>query len=111
GLNPVRGQNDVQGGGDMGAIPDRFPGFQSVEVDAVRQMFERSWGVTLPPRKGRHLTAMMQAMDDGQMTSCYIVGENPVQSDADSHEVRRRLLGLDHLVVQDIFLTPTAELA
>lgn len=111
GLNPVRGQNNVQGGGDMGAIPDRFPGFQAVEHDEVRAKFERAWGVTIPPRKGRHLTQMMEAMDEGLMTNAYVIGENPVQSDADSGAVIRRLKGLDHLVVQDIFMTKTAELA
>jgi formate dehydrogenase major subunit len=111
GLNPVRGQNNVQGGGDMGAIPDKLPGFQDVEDDEARAKFERAWGVTLPPRRGKHLSQMMEAMDAGEITCLYVVGENPVQSDANTTAVRERLTGLDHLVVQDIFLTQTAELA
>ncbi len=111
GLSPLRGQNNVQGGGDMGAIPNKLPGFQDVEDDEARSKFDRTWGVTLPPRRGMHLSEMLEAMDEGHLTSLYIVGENPVQSDADSAAVVRRLRGLDHLVVQDIFLTKTAELA
>jgi formate dehydrogenase major subunit len=111
GLSPLRGQNNVQGGGDMGAIPDKLPGFQSVEDAEARAKFERLWGVTMPPVRGMHLSQMMEAMDEGELTHLYIVGENPVQSDADSAAVIRRLKGLDHLVVQDIFLTKTAELA
>lgn len=111
GLSPLRGQNNVQGGGDMGAIPNKLPGFQDVEDDEARAKFERAWGVKLPPHRGMHLSQMLEAMDDGRLTSVYIVGENPVQSDADSGSVVRRLKGLDHLVVQDIFLTKTAELA
>lgn len=111
GLNPLRGQNNVQGGGDMGAIPNKLPGFQDVEDDAARTKYERSWEVTIPPRHGLHLSQMMEAIDEGELTNLYVVGENPVQSDADSAAVTRRLRGLDHLVVQDIFLTKTAELA
>lgn len=111
GLNPLRGQNNVQGGGDMGAIPDKLPGGQHVEDAQARAKFERMWDVTLPPVKGMHLSQMMEAMDEGELTHLYIIGENPVQSDADSAAVIRRLKGLDHLVVQDIFLTKTAELA
>ncbi len=111
GLVPLRGQNNVQGGGDMGAIPNKFPGFQDVEDDEARAKFEDTWGVSLPPTKGMHLSQMMEAMDEGHLTHLYVVGENPVQSDADSAAVRKRLGDLDHLVVQDIFLTKTAELA
>jgi formate dehydrogenase major subunit len=111
GLNPLRGQNNVQGGGDMGAIPNKYPGFQDVEDDEVRAKFERAWGVELPPRKGMHLSEMLHAIGEGTLTSLYVVGENPVQSDADSGSVIRRLQSLDHLVVQDIFMTKTAQLA
>ena len=111
GLVPIRGQNNVQGGGDMGAIPKNLPGFQSVENPEHRAKFERMWNVTLPPKPGLTLSEMMEEMDEGHLTSLYIVGENPVQSDADSTAVKRRLQNLDHLVVQDIFLTKTAELA
>lgn len=111
GLVPVRGQNNVQGGGDMGAIPRNLPGFQSVENPEHRAKFERMWGVTLPSKGGLTLSEMMEAMDEGHLTNLYIIGENPVQSDADTAAVTRRLENLDHLVVQDIFLTKTASLA
>jgi predicted molibdopterin-dependent oxidoreductase YjgC len=111
GLSPLRGQNNVQGGGDMGAIPNKLPGFQDVENAEHRAKFERAWGATLPPKNGMHLSQMMEAMDEGELTHLYIIGENPVQSDADSRHVTKRLQDLDHLVVQDIFLTKTAELA
>jgi predicted molibdopterin-dependent oxidoreductase YjgC len=111
GLNPLRGQNNVQGGGDMGAIPNKLTGFQDITDDAARTKFERAWETTIQPRHGLHLSQMMEAIDEGEMTSLYVVGENPVQSDADSAAVIRRLRSLDHLVVQDIFLTRTAELA
>lgn len=111
GLSPLRGQNNVQGGGDMGAIPNKLPGFQDVENTEHRAKFERIWGVTLPPTDGMHLSQMMEAMDEGELNYLYIIGENPVQSDADSAHVTKRLQELDHLVVQDIFLTKTAELA
>jgi len=111
GLVPVRGQNNVQGGGDMGAIPKNLPGFQDVGNPEHRAKFERMWGVTMPPKYGLTLSEMMEAMDEGHLTSVYVVGENPVQSDADTTAVARRLQNLDHLVVQDIFLTKTASFA
>jgi formate dehydrogenase major subunit len=111
GLNPLRGQNNVQGGGDMGALPDRLPGFQHVEQDALRARFDDAWGVTVPPKRGRHLSAMFEAMEHGELTALYVIGENPVQSEADQAKAIRLLSGLDHLVVQDIFLTRTAQLA
>lgn len=111
GLVPVRGQNNVQGGGDMGAIPKNLPGFQDVGNPEHRAKFERLWGVTMPQKYGLTLSDMMEAMDEGHLTNVYIIGENPVQSDADSTAVTRRLENLDHLVVQDIFLTKTATFA
>ena len=111
GLVPIRGQNNVQGGGDMGAIPKNLPGFQDVGNPDHRAKFERMWGVPLPAKYGLTLSEMMEAMDEGHLTSVYIIGENPVQSDADTTAVARRLRGLDHLVVQDIFLTKTATFA
>ncbi len=111
GLVPIRGQNNVQGGGDMGAIPKNLPGFQDVGNPDHRAKFERMWGVHLPAKYGLTLSEMMEAMDEGHLTSVYIIGENPVQSDADTTAVARRLRGLDHLVVQDIFLTKTATFA
>ena len=112
GLNPLRGQNNVQGGGDMGAIPARLPGFQDVEDPAVHEKFARAWGgAEFPPQKGWHLSEMFEAMERGELRSLYVVGENPARSEADQGRAVRLLDGLDHLVVQDIFLTHTAELA
>jgi len=112
GLNPLRGQNNVQGGGDMGAIPNRLPGFQDLEKDhEARTKFERAWGVEIQPRYGWHLTQMFEAMERGDLTALYVIGENPAQSEADTTRAWELLEGLGHLVVQDIFLTATAELA
>jgi predicted molibdopterin-dependent oxidoreductase YjgC len=112
GVNPLRGQNNVQGGGDMGAIPNKLPGFQDIERDAAaRARFEEAWGVTIQPRYGWHLTQMFEAMERGDLTAVYVVGENPADSEADTQHTQELLSGLDHLVVQDIFMTRTAELA
>ncbi len=112
GLNPLRGQNNVQGGGDMGAIPNKLPGFQDLERDdEARAKFEKAWGTTIEPRYGWHLTQMFEAMDRGELRTLYVVGENPAQSEADAKHTKKLLEGLDHLVVQDIFLTRTAEMA
>lgn len=111
GLNPLRGQNNVQGGGDMGAIPDRLPGFQHVENEELRAKFERAWNAKIPPKRGMHLSHMFDAMEDGRLNGLYVLGENPMQSEADQLRCERLLKGLDFLLVQDILLTATAELA
>ena len=111
GLNPLRGQNNVQGGGDMGAIPNKLPGFKDIEDDAERSRFEQAWGLPLPKEHGWHLSQMFEAMDRGELRAAYIMGENPAESEADVAHCRKLLDGLDHLVVQDIFLTKTAEYA
>jgi len=112
GLNPLRGQNNVQGGGDMGAIPARLPGFQDIEDPDIHAKFVQAWGgAQFPNEKGYHLSEMFEAMDHGELTTAYIVGENPARSEADQTRAVRLLRGLEHLVVQDIFLTQTAELA
>ncbi|GAA2205626.1 molybdopterin-dependent oxidoreductase [Nonomuraea monospora] len=111
GLSPLRGQNNVQGGGDMGAIPNRLPGFQDILDPATRQRFESVWGRPIQPNYGRTLTQMLEGMAEGEVTTCYMIGENPVQSEADSLSCVKRLSMLDHLVVQDIFLTKTAQMA
>jgi formate dehydrogenase major subunit len=111
GICPLRGQNNVQGGGDMGALPDRLPGFQHVENDELRANFERAWNVKIPPKRGLNLSGMFQAMERGELKTVYCLGENPVHSEADQHRCERLLSGLDFFVVQDIFLTATAELA
>jgi formate dehydrogenase major subunit len=112
GLNPLRGQNNVQGGGDMGAIPNKLPGFQDLESDAeARARFEAAWGVPIEPKRGWHLSQMFEAMEDGELTALYVIGENPAASEADNQRTRKLLSNLDLLIVQDIFLTHTAELA
>src|SRR4249919_2193166 len=95
----------------MGALPDRLPGFQHVENEALRDHCETIWQRRVPPKRGWHLSGMFEAMDRGDLTSLYVLGENPLQSEADRHLTERRLMGLDLLVVQDIFLTATAEIA
>ena len=112
GVNPLRGQNNVQGGGDMGAIPNRLVGFQDWTKDlVVRRRFEQAWGVTLKPQYGWNLTQMFNAAEQGELHAIYAIGENPAQAEADQHRTVHLLKGLDHLVVQDIFLTATARLA
>jgi formate dehydrogenase major subunit len=111
GLSPLRGQNNVQGGGDMGAIPNKLVGFQDPLDPEVRSRFERAWKVKLPDRLGWHITDMFSAMERGEMRGLFVIGENPAQSEADQHRVQALMGGLEHMVVQDIFLTRTAQLA
>src|SRR2546421_1899975 len=95
----------------MGAIPNRLPGFADIADPAVRARFDAAWGATVPPAYGMHLTAMFAAMERKELTALYVLGENPAQSEADVGHATHLLEGLDHLVVQDIFLTKTAQLA
>ena len=111
GVNPLRGQNNVQGGGDMGAIPDRLPGFQHVENDELRAKFEKAWGTKINPHRGWHLSGMFDAMERGELTTLYVLGENPADSEADRHRALKLLGGLEFLLVQDLFYTKTAEMA
>lgn len=111
GLNPLRGQNNVQGGGDMGAIPNRLVGFQDVEDPVIRARFEKEWDCSIPPKAGLHQTAMFEAMEAGKLRGLYVIGENPVRSEANAERTYRLFQDLEFLVVQDIFLTATAELA
>jgi predicted molibdopterin-dependent oxidoreductase YjgC len=112
GLNPLRGQNNVQGGGDMGAIPNKLPGFQDIEKNAeARARFEQTWGVPIVPKYGWHLTQMFEAMERGELRTLYVIGENPADSEADRKKAMDLLKGLDFLVVQDIVMTRTARLA
>lgn len=112
GLNPLRGQNNVQGGGDMGAIPNKLPGFQDIERDAeARARFEAAWGVPIVPRYGWTITGMFEAMERGELTALYVIGENPAASEADATRTKRLLGSLETLIVQDIFMTQTAEMA
>jgi predicted molibdopterin-dependent oxidoreductase YjgC len=111
GLNPLRGQNNVQGGGDVGAIPDRLPGFQHVENPDLRAKFEKAWGARIPAKRGWHLSGMFDAMERRELTTLYVLGENPADSEADRHRALKLLGGLEFLLVQDLFYTRTAELA
>jgi formate dehydrogenase major subunit len=111
GINPLRGQNNVQGGGDMGALPDRLPGFQHVEKDEVRARFDAAWGVKVPPVKGWHLSLMFDAIEHGKLRALYVIGENPADSEAEQGRAKHLLEALDCLIVQDLFMTGTARMA
>ena len=111
GLSPLRGQNNVQGGGDMGALPNKLPGFQDVEDDIAREKFNKKWNCTIPPKNGWNLTEMFAAMERKELRAVFVIGENPAQSEADGAHATHLLENLDFLVVQDIFMTKTAELA
>ncbi len=111
GLVPLRGQNNVQGGGDMGAIPNKLPGFQDVEDPVLRGRVEEIWGRPIPPEKGWHLTQMFEACHAKMLRGLYVIGENPADSEADSTHAREGLASLDFMVVEDIFMTSTAEMA
>ena len=111
GVNPLRGQNNVQGATDMGCIPDFYPGYQRVNIQGVRAKFEKAWGVKLSDKKGLTATEMTGAALAGGLKAMYIMGENPVLSDPDMNHTVKALKNLDFLIVQDIFLTETAELA
>ncbi len=111
GLNPLRGQNNVQGSSDMGCNPVNLPGYQRVDDDAARTRFEELWGTELPATPGLTATEMPEAILEGKIAGMWIMGENPILSDPNAGHVRKALEKLDFLVVQDIFLTETAELA
>jgi formate dehydrogenase major subunit len=111
GVNPLRGQNNVQGGGDMGAIPNKFPSGQDVEDPASIAKFQGAWNVSLPRGHGWNLTDMFHAIERGELDTLYVIGENPAQSEADQEHALELLRSLKQLIVQDIFLTKTGELA
>ena len=111
GLHPLRGQNNVQGASDSGLIPMFYPDYQRVATAEARQRFETLWGVELDPEPGLTVVEIMNAARTRQIRGMYIMGENPAMSDPDVDHVRQALATLDHLVVQDIFLTETAYLA
>lgn len=109
GVNPLRGQNNVQGACDMGALPDVYTGYQRVDEDAIREKFQKAWGVSrLPAKPGLTVTEMINGGCDGKVKALYIMGENPVISDPNSNHVRKCLENIEFLVVQDIFLSDTA---
>jgi predicted molibdopterin-dependent oxidoreductase YjgC len=111
GLNPLRGQNNVQGASDMACAPVFLPGYQRVDNDEARQRFEELWGGPLPAKPGLAATEMTQAMIDGTIDAMWIMGENPVMSDPNLSHARKAFGSVKFLVVQDIFLSETAELA
>ena len=111
GVNPLRGQNNVQGACDLGALPDVYPGYQKVDDPASRAKFEQAWGAELSPTPGLTVVEMINAAAEGTLKALYIMGENPMLSDPDTGHVEEALKQLDFLVVQDIFLSETAELA
>ncbi|MEM8577264.1 MAG: formate dehydrogenase subunit alpha [Pseudomonadota bacterium] len=108
GLHPLRGQNNVQGASDAGLIPITYPNYKSVEDPDVRSRYEDAWGRNLDPKKGLTVVEVMDAVNEGKVKAMYVQGENPAMSDPDQHHARKALATLDHLVVQDIFLTETA---
>ncbi|MCH8238923.1 MAG: formate dehydrogenase subunit alpha [Proteobacteria bacterium] len=108
GLHPLRGQNNVQGASDAGLIPMVYPDYQSVEDVHTRQLYEELWGKALNPERGLTVVEIINAILDGEIKAMYILGENPAMSDPDQAHARAALAKLEHLVVQDIFLTETA---
>jgi formate dehydrogenase alpha subunit len=111
GVNPLRGQNNVQGACDMGALPNVFPAYQQVANGEARAKFEKAWGVSLPAKPGLTIVEVMNAAHKGDIKGLYVMGENPMLSDPDLTHVEEALKNLDILVVQDIFLTETAQIA
>jgi formate dehydrogenase alpha subunit len=111
GVNPLRGQNNVQGATDMGCIPNFYPGYQKIDIPGVKHKFEMAWGTKLSHEIGLTATEMINAAFKGNLKALYIIGENPVISDPDIHHTMKALKKLDFIVVQDIFLTETAEFA
>lgn len=111
GVNPLRGQNNVQGACDMGALPNVYSGYQNVEAEENRHKMESAWGVSLPPKNGLTAVEMVNEADKGKIKAMYIMGENPMLSDPDLGHTKEALEKLDFLVVQDIFLTETAQIA
>ncbi len=111
GVNPLRGQNNVQGACDMGCLPNVYPGYQKVIDPAAKAKFEQVWNCSLPAENGLTHTEIFDAAADGRIKSIYMVGENPVLSEANASHVEEAIEKLDFLVCQDIFLSETARLA
>lgn len=111
GLNPLRGQNNVQGGGDMGALPNRLVGGWEWNDPRARELFEGVWGTPLPEKAGKNQAELLDAMEAKEVRAMYVIGENPCQSDADENHSAALFGDLDFLVVQDLFLTKTARMA
>ena len=111
GVSPLRGQNNVQGACDVGALPNVYPGYQSVDDPKMKEKFEAAWGISLNPKSGITLSEIIPAAHERRIKAIYLVGENPSLSDPDGKHVREALSRLEFFVVQDIFLTETAQLA
>jgi formate dehydrogenase major subunit/formate dehydrogenase alpha subunit len=111
GINPLRGQNNVQGACDVGALPNVYPGYQRVDIPQVRKKFEDAWGAALSPKEGLKSTEMIEAAAAGSLKAIYIMGENPALTDANQSHAVGAIKNLEFLVVQDIFMTETAALA
>jgi formate dehydrogenase alpha subunit len=111
GVNPLRGQNNVQGACDMGALPNVYTGYQRVDNPDIQKKFEIAWRNDLNPTPGLTLTEMLDAAYEGKIKAAYVMGENPILSDADANHTEKALKNLEFLVVQDLFLTETARLA
>jgi formate dehydrogenase alpha subunit len=111
GVNPLRGQNNVQGACDLGALPNVFTGYQAVVNEDIRKKFEDAWGTYLPREIGLTLIEMFEAAHKKEIKAIYLIGENPILSDPDARHVKESLETLDFFVVQDIFMSETAQLA
>jgi len=111
GVCPIRGQNNVQGACDMGALPNVYSGYQNVTDKAAREKHEKAWGTALPDKVGLKIPEMFEAAHEGKIKAMYILGENPVLTDPNANHIKKALEKLDFLVVQELFLTETAEYA
>jgi len=111
GVNPLRGQNNVQGACDMGGLPNVYPGYQRVDNEGVRRKFEEAWDVSLSPKPGLTLMEMMKGIAEGKIKALYVMGENPILTDPNASQVKEEIKRLELLVTQDIFLSETGELA
>lgn len=111
GINPLRGQNNVQGACDMGALPNTYPGYQDVASPKIREFFEETWEVLLNPEHGLRIPEMLDEALEGNVKVMYVMGEDPVLSDPDANHVKKALENLDFLVVQDLFMSETAKFA
>ncbi len=111
GVNPLRGQNNVQGACDLGALPNVYPGYQKVDNESLQKKFEEAWSADLSPNAGLTVVEMLHGVEDGTIHGMYIMGENPFLSDPNINRVKKDLEEIDFLVVQDIFLSETAQYA
>jgi formate dehydrogenase alpha subunit len=111
GVNPLRGQNNVQGACDVGGLPNVYPGYQAVTDPSIQGKFESAWGVSLSDQVGLTVTEMLEAAEEGKVRCLYVIGENPMVSDPDLNHVRRALQQTEFLVVQDLFFTETGQFA